>query len=196
MKKIYLIAGHNLTSDSGAVSENGIREADLTNYSKSVLDKKFKGLIQPEDYKLIPLTQGKFAKVDNEDFDKVKDINWCYTHGYVKNLNLGYLHRFINNTEQGYLTDHINGDGLDNRKSNLRNCSKITNGQNSRKRKNTSSKLKGVSLNKNSGLYESYITKNKKRISLGYFRNEIEAAKAYDKKATELFGEFARLNNV
>jgi len=196
MKKIYLIAGHNLTSDSGAVSENGIREADLTNYSKNILDKKFEGIIQPEEYKLIPLTQGRFAKVDNEDFDKVKDINWCYTHGYAKNLNLGYLHRFINDTEQGYLTDHINGDGLDNRKSNLRNCSKITNGQNSRKRKNTSSKLKGVSLNKNSGLYESYITKNKKRIGLGYFRNEIEAAKAYDKKATELFGEFARLNNV
>src|SRR5690606_33289030 len=76
---------------------------------------------QPEDYKLIPLTRGKFAKVDNEDFDRLKDINWCYTNGYANNTIIRLMHRYIMNAPDHLEVDHIVQEAtLDNRKSNLR----------------------------------------------------------------------------
>lgn len=160
-----------------------------------ILKKKYEGLIQPEDYKLIPLTQGKYAMVDNEDFDKLKDINWCYNNRYAKNNKIGLMHRYIINTPIDSFTDHINQNGLDNRKSNLRLCNQSQNMANVKPIKNKSSKYKGVYWNKKEHKWYVQI-KNKKfgNIFLGVFDNEEEAGRAYDLKAIEIHGEFAVLN--
>src|SRR5690606_31340831 len=82
--------------------------------------RRFEGLVQPDDYKLIPLTQGKFAKVDNEDFERVIQYNWYFDGRYVRNNSAGHLHRFIMNAPDHLEVDHIWHDELDNRKSELR----------------------------------------------------------------------------
>lgn len=145
---------------------------------------------QPEDYKLIPLTKGKFAKVDNEDFDRLKDINWKYSNGYACNSSFGRMHRLILNVQEGTLVDHIYGDKLDNRKNKLRVCGNSENIFNSKGRGGTSS-YKGVSWRKCTNKWKMSITKNYKVYSNSTFNTEEEAARAYDKKALELFGEFA-----
>ncbi len=106
------------------------------------------------------------------------------------------MHRIIMGAGKGEQVDHINGDGLDNRIENLRMCTYSENYQNSRKRKNCSSKYKGVHFYKDSQNWRAMITipNTGHPIHIGLFKEEIEAAKAYDAKASELFGEFARLN--
>lgn len=149
---------------------------------------------QPEDYKLIPLTKGKFAKVDNEDFDKVKDINWCYTQGYAINSSLGSMHRLIMNAPPHLEVDHIFQENtLDNRKSNLRLASRTQNLANTRPQKG-SSIYKGVSWIKDKAKWGARIYLNKKQTHLGNFECEIECAKAYDRAALKYRGEFAHLN--
>lgn len=157
--------------------------------------KMFKNIIQPEEYKLIPIANGCFAKVDNEDFDKLKGYNWYLTNGYVFNRVLGRIHRFIMNCPEDMVVDHINHDTLDNRKYNLRICTNQNNVINARKRKHKVTSLyKGVSWAKDRGKWRATICFNCKVLKLGSFDDEIEAAKAYDKKAKELFGEFANTN--
>ena len=104
------------------------------------------------------------------------------------------MHRLIANTPAHLFCDHINHDGLDNRRANIRNCTLKQNNANSRSAKNASSKYKGVSWNKLRKKWAAYIKKDYKQLYLGLFENEIEAAKAYDRKAAELFGKFAKLN--
>lgn len=94
----------------------------------------------------------------------------------------------------GMVVDHIDGNGLNNQKSNLRQCTYAQNKQNSRKRKRTSSQFKGVNFHKGGQNWQAYITVNKKRIWLGRFNSEIEAASIYDAKARECFGEYAVTN--
>lgn len=165
--------------------------------------------------RLIPLTQGKFAKVDDEDFERVSQIKWCYHenghgNGYAenrdkKNKKTFRLHRFVLDLdddkmrEAGLMVDHIDGDHLNNQKENLRVC---TNSQNqaNRKRLKARSKRKYTSIYK--GVYKSgrkwqaAISKDKNRINLGAFPTEQEAALAYNEAALFHFGEFARLNPV
>jgi len=151
---------------------------------------------QPEYYKLIPLTKGKFAKVDNEDFDKLKDINWYINeNGYALNGNKKIrMHRLIMDAPKNLEVDHINHDRLDNRKSNLRLCNRQNNGMNQSMQNGKSSIFKGVTWDKSRNKWQSKIFVNKKTIHLGRFDCEIEAAKAYDKKAKELFGEYSHTN--
>ena len=106
------------------------------------------------------------------------------------------MHRVINNTPLGFDTDHVNGDGLDNRKINLRTCSKSENKANSRKYIGGTNKYKGVSWSKGKQKWASYASKNSKIFHLGYFISEVEAALVYNKFAKENYGEFARLNKV
>lgn len=149
---------------------------------------------QPEEYKLIPLSNGEFAMVDNEDFDMVKDINWTTNnYGYVRNASLGMIHRFIMTTPDELDIDHINHNKLDNRKNNLRVATRSQNIINTRPRKGTS-KYKGVCWIKNNRKWLGYVNLNGKRFRLGLFTNEVECAKARDRKALELFGDFAYLN--
>ena len=151
--------------------------------------------------KNIELTKGKVAIVDDDDYEFLSQWKWGYYGQYAarrdyiskKERKLIMMHRLINHTPDGLFTDHINGDPLDNRKENLRNCTISENGGNRKKTKNpTSSKYKGVRWRKNR--WECSIKYRNKRIYLGRFENEINAAKQYDKIAKQLFGEFANLN--
>jgi hypothetical protein len=153
---------------------------------------------------MIALNGTKFI-VDNDVAAEMAGANWSasvvnrgkrYVTGYDSRLSKSplYLHRLIVGALPGETVDHINGNSLDNRKENLRLATSSQNAMNAHKRAGTKSKYKGVSFNQN--LWRSGIYLNGKRIDLGYFKNEIDAARAYDQKALELFGEFARPNNV
>lgn len=154
--------------------------------------------------KLIPITRGKFMKVDDEDFEFATKYKYQFTtHGYaIRSKHLYsknkkekkiacFFHRELLNAPKGMQVDHINHDKLDNRKCNLRIC---TRSQNNMNRKNEDTK--GISWYKNRKLWVSYIKLNGKRFHLGYFKNKIDALKAYNKKSKELFGEFAYLNKI
>lgn len=166
----------------------------LYNSNKNKANIRLKNINQPKDYKIIPLSNGMKSIIDNEDFDRVKDILWSYTGNYAYNKKIGVMHRFIIKAKDGFEVDHKNGNQLDNRKSNLRECSHSQNGMNKGKSQGVSSKYIGVCLPKGRNKYVAYINKDGKRIPLGFFINEIEAAKAYDEAAIKHHGEFAYLN--
>ena len=164
----------------------------------------------------ILLTQGQFAILDNEDYDMINQYKWCAN--YYKSIHTYYavrntrktngkqktqlMHRVIMNCSNDKQIDHINHNTLDNRKSNLRICTQNQNQYNQRLHKKTSSKYKGVYLqkqkckNKVHTYWVSYISFNGKKMYLGHSKTEIEGAKVYNKKAKELFGDFAYLNVI
>jgi hypothetical protein len=146
--------------------------------------------------KLIPLTQGKFALIDDEDFLRVSQFKWLYAEGYAKR-SVGSMHRFILNLdcENAKLVDHIDGNGLNNQKSNLRLCTHAQNVVNRRAEKNSASKYLGV-YRQGKTKFSAHVRKNRKGYYLGTFETEELAAEAYNKKALELHGEFARLNVI
>lgn len=104
------------------------------------------------------------------------------------------MHRFIMDAPKGQQVDHINGNKLDNRKSNLRICSHSENLRNQRKPKDNKSGFKGVSWHKGAKRWCAEIRSNGKRHHLGYFDTAEDAAKAYDIAATLIHGDYARLN--
>jgi hypothetical protein len=151
--------------------------------------------------KLIPLTQGYFAKVDNSDFIWLSKYEWCLCKGrwtnYAKRGEMIdgkevtiRMHRQILNTPKGVKVDHKDHDGLNCQRFNIRNCTTRQNNMN----KTTWGKSKyiGVSIRKKDIVAQIQIDGKKKH--LGCFRTELAAAIAYDAKAIELFGEFANLN--
>jgi hypothetical protein len=155
--------------------------------------------------KEIELTQGKVAIVDDEDYEYLNQWKWCAAKGnstYYAIRTIHFkdktkrnvkMHRCINGIA-GYQIDHINHNGLDNRKSNLRVCDNKTNKYNSLKKKPGTSKYKGVSVRKD-GRILAHIRVNKELIQLGRFKDEITAAKSYDSAALLYFKEFACINN-
>lgn len=156
--------------------------------------------------KEIKLTKGAVAIVDNEDYEKLKNYSWYLSDtGYASTTTWDKvskksihkkMHRMIIGAESGMDVDHINGNRLDNRKSNLRVCTRAENLKNSSIRSDNSSGYKGVSFFKPIKKWRAYIGVNGKHIPLGYFDDPIEAAKAYNKAALELHGEFAKLNII
>ena len=137
---------------------------------------------------------------DKDDYNLVKNITWYLNpKGYVKGLNKGkeiVMHRLIKSPQQNEIIDHINRIKTDNRQINLR---VVTNQQNSFNANTYKSKVgnvsyKGVFYRKDNGTYRSIIGFNNQLIRLGGFKTPEEAAKAYDKKALELFGKYAKLN--
>jgi hypothetical protein len=152
--------------------------------------------------KEITLSQGRVSIVDDEDYELVNQFNWYYRKGstdkgYARrtaNRKSVYLHRFILGAQPKEIVDHINGNTLDNRKSNLRIVSVRQNVLNSGVY--GTSKYKGVTIHKKTGLYRARIVVNGKELSLGYFDNEKDAAIAYNAAANKYFGEFARINEI
>ncbi len=157
----------------------------------------------------IPLTQGKFALIDDEDYSIVNLFKW-YAHKGYHSHNAFYattnvvldnkkstlkMHRLIANVPFNKEADHKDRNGLNNQKYNLRICTDSQNQMNSKSYAG-SSKFKGVSWYKITKRWTARITLNRKLIYLGYFKKEKDAAKAYNNKAKELYGEFARLNNI
>lgn len=165
--------------------------------------------------RLIPLTQGQFAIVDADDYEWLMQWKWCadkkmrpsgevrtyYAIRFNRDKKTGkdtniLMHRLINNAPSKEHTDHINGNGLDNRKCNLRSVGVSQNQWNQQIRANKSSKFKGVSWNKGKKKWCAQIKCNGARYFLGLFDSEVNAAMAYDKKALALFGDYAHLNGV
>lgn len=148
--------------------------------------------------KKIPLTNSnKPAIVDDGDFRKASRRRWCFTEGYVLSIDRPhtYLHHLVNGRPPlGLQTDHRNGNGLDNRKQNLRFATKSQNGANAGKYSNNLSGFKGVSRCSDREKWRAQITSNGRVFNLGHFDSPIEAAKVYDKAAKKFHGEFAKLN--
>jgi len=154
--------------------------------------------------KEIKLTQGFVALVDDEDFERVNAIKWhvykskhtsyaigaIYPNGKQKSI---WIHQVIMNPyDRNIIIDHKDHNGLNCQKYNLRKCTRSQNCQNKKLISNCKSEYKGVTKSKYR--FRSRITKDKILVHIGYFKTEIEAAKAYDIKAKELFGEFALIN--
>lgn len=155
----------------------------------------------PEDVSLIPLSQNHHAIVDTENLRLLSGCRWSfdskgklrYARRYVGRKTV-YMHREIMNAPAGMQIDHINRNGLDNRKANLRLCNNSQNQQNRRKRNGASLRFKGVDWHAPCKKWRARICVNGKQRYLGLFKSEFMAASAYDVKTAELFGEFANLN--
>lgn len=156
--------------------------------------------------KEIPLTQGKVALVDDDDFEVLNQVKWHVTYhvGYTayavhsmgprSRVKSVYMHRQIMNAPDGVEVDHINGNGLDNRRENLRLATPAENCRNSPKQRRNTSGYKGVTWHKRARRWMAQIGIDGKTICVGYFKNPKDAAKAYDAHARELHGIFARTN--
>lgn len=146
--------------------------------------------------------------VSEEDYQDVIEVDWrvsggkpfLYIQGTYKSkaeTKSVSLHRVLTGALPGELVDHINGNTLDNRRSNLRICTRAQNSMNSSKKyKKKTATHKGVHWNKQKKKWKAEIRINYKKQHLGFYLTQEEAALAYNKKAIELFGEFARLNKI
>jgi hypothetical protein len=154
--------------------------------------------------KEIELLCGTKTLVDDDDYERLHHYNWRLNPaGYAlrsTSINGKYatirLHREIMGALKGEYVDHINGDVLDNRKSNLRICTNMQNAWNSGLSKSNTSGYKGVTWKKERGKWKAEIKKNYKPIFLGYFDNKHDAARMYNFWAKDMFGEYARLNVI
>lgn len=154
----------------------------------------------------IPLTQGQVAIVDEEDYEKVNQFKWhaqwsprtqsyyavrtTYPNGYKHKALAIRMHSFL----MGEMADHKNHDTLDNQKDNLRPTTFLQNGANKQLSRRNTSGYKGVSLERSRAKWKASIMHDGKPKNLGRFDDPLDAAKAYDAAAKELFGEFAHLN--
>ena len=153
----------------------------------------------------IPLSSGFVALVDDEDYERVAQYPWFRDPNrnttYAKTRQIPgrgktAMHRFILDAPPDLQVDHINGDGLDNRRSNLRLCTHAENRRNRANSQIPKSGYRGVAmLNTKQGIrYRPGIYHNGKRIYFGSYRCPIEAARARDEMARQIYGEFAVLN--
>lgn len=151
---------------------------------------------------LVPLTQGKSAEIDIDDFDWLSASKWYLTaYGYAARSavvdgkrGVIYMHRLILNAPKGTDVDHIDGNRVNNSRRNLRLCTRLENLQNSKKRDGTASRHKGVDWLSANHKWRARIRHHGKTITLGCFATEGEAALAYNEAAINLFGPFAKLN--
>jgi hypothetical protein len=155
--------------------------------------------VEPKgEVKRIPLTGGQYALVDASDYEWLSQYKWrTCGNGYPGRQEKGkliYMHRQIMDPPEGMCVDHIDCNQANNCRANLRLCTPNQNGRNRSKPVGTTSRFKGVSWHKATGKWAATIHFKRQAFWLGYFVDEVEAARAYDAKAVELFGEFARPN--
>lgn len=159
--------------------------------------------------KRIPLSNGMFALVDDDVFAEVSKFSWHYK---ASRLGGGYafrntprvggrhttakLHHLVLPLTGKLMVDHINGDGLDNRRNNLRLVNASQNQANRQKSPGKTSQYKGVSWDKNRACWYAHIKTGQRMKNLGRFASEEAAALAYNDAAIKAFGEFARLNVI
>lgn len=161
----------------------------------------------PKDWSYIKLTRNYLVMVDRDKHDELSKFKWysvisesnplnCYA-AYKINGKVVKMHRYLMGDPPfvGACVDHINGNSLDNRVSNLRWVTPRQNNMNVRPSK-SKCKFKGVCFRGQINKYEARITDNGKTVTIGYYDTEIEAAKAYNKKSIEVFGEYARPNQL
>ena len=165
-----------------------------------------------ESMREISLSRGYVALVDDEDYEWLSQTGWT-AKGRITDPTIYaahsrrdengvrrhvWMHRRILGLERGspLQVDHINGNGLDNRRANLRVCTLAENHRNRRKLRPTSSRYKGVSFHTFGHKWQSAIRCGDKNIHLGCFTDEETAALAYNVAATQLYGPYARLNEV
>lgn len=149
----------------------------------------------------IPLTKGFVAIVDDDDFDEISKHNWhCSINSKVNiyaraiiNRQQFKMHHLIIKKRNGLLIDHINGNGLDNRRCNLRLATREQNARNRRLHSNNTSGHKGVSYRKTDKKFSAYIRVNGKRITLGMFKTIRPAIEAYREASKRLHGDFSNL---
>jgi len=155
--------------------------------------------------KSIPLTRGFVALVDDEDFDWLNQFKWSvnpsYGNHYARSCTKGkseYMHRLILKVKPGEFTDHIDGDGLNNTRRNLRLATQSQNMENRNKTCMNTSGFKGVHYSHQKGNIKkpwmATICINYRNLHLGYFSTAEEAAVAYDEAAIKYFREFAKTN--
>lgn len=163
------------------------------------------------EYASLYVGHGKFAICDWQDWTLVRGYWWrlsgrrpettttqyaqAHSSHDTKTRKIITMHCLLMRPGPGQYVDHINGDGLDNRRANLRLVTKQQNGWNQAGHGGTS-KYKGVSFRADTGIWRAYLTKDGKRRYLGTFADEIDAALAYNSAAKEEYGEYARLNVV
>ena len=199
-------AGFTLKTAAGRervpTSEDLSQLSDVLAAYQGMCDRRRLGIKnEAEGYGLIPLTQGKFAIVDAEDYDRINQYQWyackCKSTFYACRTEGGKtirMHREIMRAPKGLICDHINHNGLDNHRSNLRLCTHAQNCYNQQASSSGTSIYKGVSWHKCRRKWSARIRCDRKFYNLGDYENEVEAAMVYDDKAVELFGEFACLN--
>lgn len=138
-----------------------------------------------------------FALVDDADYAWLSEYKWypnCNNHQIYANRRDGVMmHQLITGFD---LTDHHNGDGLDNRRENLREASKALNGANQNPQVGCSSRFKGVAWDASRSKWKAYVKVDGKIRNLGRFSDEIDAAKTYNAAALEAWGEFALINDL
>lgn len=161
---------------------------------------------QPLDpsYRLIPLTRGQNAIVDTEDWDFLACFNWTakwypqnkmyYAVRRTSEGKIQKMHRVLLGEPKGKEVDHKDRNGLNNRKNNLRPCTRFQNCCNMGRRKDNTSGFRGISFDRRRGKWAAEIKRNGKHAFLGYFDEPTDAARARDAAAAELHGDFAVLN--
>jgi hypothetical protein len=154
--------------------------------------------------KEIKLTRGQVTLVDDEDYVYLNQWRWYAFKGRntfyaarlrYKDKKLTLMHRVIMQVSEGQEVDHVDHDGLNNQKYNLRKCTHKENSANKKSRKNSSSKYLGVTITR-TGKFAAQIMICGKHIHLGLFKDEKDAAESYNIAAKSYFKEFANINKI
>lgn len=181
-------------------AENAYKKANDEKQHKKKL-KKIGTTIErnKEGIAIIKTSKRDEILVDDDKYFELKQYTWNINNGYFYaeiNGKGTLIHRYLMKPKTTEIIDHVNHNRADNRIINLRICNESLNNHNRSKMLNTTSKFIGVSFENYSQKYRAEIKHKGKKYRLGRFKNEIEAAKAYNTKAHELYGDEANLNNI
>jgi len=177
----------------------------LRDCDKRALEKQGVGILIRGTMKTIELTQGKVTTVDDDMYSYLMQWKWYARKGtntfYAERNSGGIfsrrcfsIHRVVMDAPDNMLVDHIDGNGLNNCRSNLRVCTHSENMKNSQKHSNNTSGYKGVAWDEENKKWRAHIMVNRKHIQLGRFSTPEEAARVYDVAAKLYHGKFAKTN--